>query len=76
MVKVPAASQNEDTLVAKGAGMPRLRGGAGDLVVHVNVVVPKKLSKAQRKMLEDLADSFGERRAYTTLERVRDWLGM
>ena len=76
VVKVPAGAQNNDTLVARGSGMPRQRGGAGDLVVHVNVVVPKKLSKAQRKLLEELAESFGERRSHSTLERVRDWLGM
>ena len=75
-VKVPAASQNEDTLVAKGAGMPRQRGGSGDLVVHVNVVVPKKLSKAQRKLLEELGDSMGERVSRSRLDRVRDWIGM
>jgi len=75
-VKVSAGSQNDQTLVAKGAGMPRQRGGAGDLIVHVNVVVPKKLTKAQRELLEQLADSMGEKRSHSPLERVRDWLGM
>jgi molecular chaperone DnaJ len=75
-VKVSSGAQNNDTLVAKGAGMPRMRGGHGDLVVHVNVVVPTKLSKAQRKLLDELSDSLGERRQHSTLERVRDWLGM
>jgi molecular chaperone DnaJ len=75
-VKVPGGAQNNDTVVAKGAGMPRVRGGHGDLVVHVNVVVPRKLSKAQRKLLEEFSDSLGERRAHSALERVRDWLGM
>jgi DnaJ-class molecular chaperone len=56
--------------------MPRQRGGHGDLVVHVNVTVPKKLSKAQRKLLEELSDSLGEHRSASPLERVRDWLGM
>lgn len=75
-VKVPGGSQNEATLVARGSGMPRQRGGAGDLIVHVNVVVPKRLSKTQRALLEQLADSIGESRAHSPLERVRDWLGM
>jgi molecular chaperone DnaJ len=75
-VKVPAGTQNDDTLTARGAGMPKARGGNGDLVVHVNVVVPRKLSKAQRTLLEELAESFGAHRSHSTLERVRDWLGM
>lgn len=75
-VKVPAGTQNDDTLVARGAGMPRQRGGQGDLIVHANVVVPKKLSKAQRKALEEFAATMGEAHAPSRLERVRDWLGM
>lgn len=75
-VKVGAGAQNGDTVVARGEGMPRMRGGSGDFVVHIDVVVPKKLSKAQRKLLEDLAESFGEKVTHTRLERVRDWLGM
>jgi molecular chaperone DnaJ len=76
MAKVPAGSQNDATVIARGSGMPRQRGGAGDLIVHVNVVVPKRLTKAQRALLEQLAESMGERRSHSPLERVRDWLGM
>ena len=59
-IKVHAGAQNGDVVVAKGAGMPTSRGGFGDLVVHVNIVVPKKLTKEQRKLLEQVADSMGE----------------
>lgn len=75
-VKVGAGTQNDDTLVAKGAGMPRPRGGNGDLLVHVNVVVPTKLNKAQRAILEQLSESIGDKRSQSPLHRVRDWLGM
>lgn len=76
-VKVPAASQNGDTLITRGSGMPRQRGGRGDLVVHVNVVVPRKLSKEQRKLLEQFADSMGDAHAqHSPLDRVRDWFGL
>jgi molecular chaperone DnaJ len=75
-VRIPGGVQNNDTAVAKGAGMPRMRGGHGDLVVHVNIVVPRKLSKAQRKLLEEFAGTMGDRHAQSPLERVRDWLGM
>lgn len=75
-VKVPAGTQNGDTISARGEGMPRQRGGHGDLIVHANVVVPKRLSKTQRKLLEELADSMGESHSSSPLDRVRDWLGL
>jgi molecular chaperone DnaJ len=75
-VRVSSGSQTGDTVVSKGSGMPRQRGGAGDLVVHLNVVVPKKLSKEQRRLLEQFAESMGESRSHSPLEKVRDWLGM
>lgn len=75
-VKIAAAASNGDTVMAKGAGMPRQRGGHGDLVVHINIVVPKKLTKEQRKLLEQLADAMGDSRSHKPLDRVRDWLGM
>jgi molecular chaperone DnaJ len=75
-VKVPAASQNGDTLTVRGAGMPRYRGGSGDLAVHVNVTVPRKLTKEQRKLLEQLAGTMGDVTEHSKLDRVRDWLGL
>lgn len=75
-VKIGASAANGDTVVARGAGMPNSRGGQGDLVVHVNIVVPRKLTKEQRKMVQDLADSLGEKAFHSPLDRVRDWLGM
>jgi molecular chaperone DnaJ len=74
-VKVPAAAQNGDTVVVRGEGMPRQRGGRGDLVIHVNITVPRKVSKEQRKLLEQLAATMGEVTVHSTLDRVRDWLG-
>jgi molecular chaperone DnaJ len=75
-VKVPSGAQNGDTVTVRGQGMPRQRGGRGDLVVHVDVVVPKHLSKAQRKLLEEFAESMGDAQAAPKLSRVRDWLGL
>jgi molecular chaperone DnaJ len=37
---------------------PLRRGRRGDLRVVVNVVVPRKLSREQRRLLEQLADTF------------------
>ncbi len=75
-VKVPAAAQNGDTVVVRGEGMPRQRGGRGDLVVHVNITVPRKVTTEQRKLLEELAATMGDATGHPTpLDRVRDWLG-
>lgn len=76
-VKVPAGVANGDTIVARGEGMTRTRGsGRGDLVLHANIVVPKRLTKEQRALLEQLAESFGDHREPSTLDRIRDWLGV
>ncbi len=55
---VPAGTQPHDTLVLRGEGMPSLRGRhRGDLRVVINVVTPRNLSHAQRKLLEQLNDT-------------------
>ena len=73
-VTVGAAVQNGDTIVVRGEGMPRQRGGSGDLVVHVNITVPRKLTKEQRKLLEQLAATMGDKTAHSTFDRLHDWL--
>lgn len=75
-VDVPAGTQSGDVVRVKGHGMPGLRGGVGDLYVHVRVEVPRKLDKRQRELLRELGESFGTGRGgRTTLERIKDWLG-
>ena len=60
-VRIPEGCQNEQVVRVKGFGMPRFRSEArGDLFVHVNVVVPKKVTKKQRELLEQLAEDMGE----------------
>jgi len=55
-VKVPEGTQPGTTFKVKGKGMPDVSGrGHGDLLVTVQGVTPKKLSKEQRKLLEQLA---------------------
>ncbi len=58
-LEIPAGTQPGATIAIRGAGMPPLRRGRrGDLRVVVNVVVPRKLSREQRRLLEQLADTF------------------
>ena len=54
-LKIPAGTQSGAQFRLKGKGVPT-RGGRGDQIVIVKVVTPKKLSKAQKKLLEELND--------------------
>jgi len=60
-LKVPAGTQPGETLVIRGAGVPRLNGrGRGNLICVVDVAVPRKLSREQKRLLKDLDESFDE----------------
>ncbi len=55
-VKAPKGAQNGARLRLKGQGLPHFKGsGRGDLYVKLNVKVPKRLSKRQKELLEELA---------------------
>jgi len=59
-LRVPAGTQTGEMFVVRGKGVPHLRGGGrGDMVVRVNVVTPKTLSKEQKELLKQLAASMG-----------------
>ncbi|MPZ24380.1 MAG: hypothetical protein GEU28_12790 [Dehalococcoidia bacterium] len=59
-IELKRGTQNGEIIRLKGRGAPRLRGGGrGDMVVHFNVVVPTHLNDDQKKLLRELADSFG-----------------
>ncbi|VXC81392.1 molecular chaperone DnaJ [Sphingomonas sp. AX6] len=52
-IHIPAGIQSGRELRQRGYGMPVLQGrGRGDLVVHVDVEMPRKLSPKQRELLE------------------------
>ena len=60
-LKVPRGTQPGETLVIRGAGVPRLSGrGRGDLICVMEVSVPKKLSREQKRLLRDLDETFDE----------------
>ena len=55
-VKVPEGTQTGTTMRLRHKGMPDVNGrGKGDLFATVQVQTPKKLSKEQRQILEQLA---------------------
>lgn len=60
-IEVPAGVQYGHRISIPGAGVPNIRGiGRGDFHVELEVVVPKKLSKEQRELLEKFAEVSGE----------------
>ena len=74
-VRIPAGCQNEQVVRVKGFGMPRLKSDIrGSMYVHVNVVIPEKITKKQRELLEELADEMGEEVAAprSPLQKLRD----
>ncbi len=57
-VKVGEGTQPGQEIRLRGRGMPHLRGGGrGDLVVHVVVQVPKRLTSEERELLQRLRDA-------------------
>ena len=59
-VKVKAGTEDGTLLRVKGKGAPKLRGsGRGDVLARVRLTVPKKLSKKQRELIEELQKAGG-----------------
>ncbi len=70
-LKVPAGAQPGDTVVLRGKGLPRVqRSGKGDLVVHLQVTVPRKLTAKQRELIQAVVAEEGDRPG--VFRRVRD----
>ena len=61
-VEIKAGTQPGTEIRLKGQGVPHLRrqSSRGDLHVIANVVVPTKLNKRQRELLEEYAKDAGE----------------
>jgi molecular chaperone DnaJ len=61
-LEIPGGTQPGQTFRLKGQGMPVLRrpGRRGDLRVVADVVVPRKLSREQRELLQRLAETTAE----------------
>ena len=70
-VTIKPGFQSGNTIVLKDIGVTRLRGGGrGDLIVHVEVQIPTKLSKDQEELLKALAAARGEDGSTVAVHRV------
>jgi molecular chaperone DnaJ len=57
-LKVPAGTQSGTTMRVRGRGVPAAgKHPAGDLLVTIDVAIPKKLNKEQRTLVERLAST-------------------
>lgn len=55
-IKIRPGTQPSTTVRLVGKGMPHLRGGGqGDLYIKLKVMLPDKLTKAQKKLIEQLS---------------------
>jgi len=53
VLKVPAGTQSGEILRMKGEGIPS-RYGRGDQLVHISVQIPRKITRRQREIIEQL----------------------
>lgn len=58
-ITIPSGTQGGSVLRVKNKGLQEIRGGQGDLYVHVDIEVPKKLSRKQK---ESLKEFYGEKK--------------
>jgi DnaJ-class molecular chaperone len=59
-LKIPSGTEDGKLLRIKGRGAPRLKGaGKGDVLARIRIEVPKKLSKKQRELLDELQKAGG-----------------
>ena len=57
-IKIEAGTQPGRILRLRGKGVPEVNGyGRGDLLVQINVWIPKSLEKEERKVFEKMQDS-------------------
>ena len=65
-LKVPAGTSSSKKLRLSGRGLPKPRGGAGDLIAVAQVVVPPELNDSELALFRQLADQsdFNPRRHF------------
>jgi molecular chaperone DnaJ len=74
---IPEGTQNGTQLKIKGKGIPEVQGkGRGDLIVHIDVRIPVKLTRDQRRIFEELEDTLpvdNDPHEKGLLDKVKDY---
>ena len=72
-VEIKEGTQSGATVTLKGLGVTKLRGsGRGDLIVHIEVVIPSKLNKEQAELMRKFANSRNEDGSKVQIHRKND----
>jgi molecular chaperone DnaJ len=79
-LEIPEGTQSGQIFRQKGKGLPNPQGGHGDLYVSIGVIVPSKLSRDQRRLLEQLGHSLKvenkpAERSSSFFDKVKDIFG-
>jgi molecular chaperone DnaJ len=80
-LKIPEGTQSGAVFRIKGHGLPDPRGGGkGDLYYHVRVLTPSKLTREQRKLMEQLGTTLKvenkpAERGSSFFDKVKDIFG-
>ncbi len=57
-LKIPAGTKHKTKMRLSGHGLPHMHGkGQGDLYVRIHIKMPKRLSKKQKGLIEQLAET-------------------
>lgn len=77
---IPEGTQSGQIFRKKGKGLPDPHGGRGDLYVNIRVVVPSKLTREQRRTLEQLGETMKvenkpAERSSSFFDKVKDIFG-
>ncbi len=76
-LEIPEGTQSATEMRVKGKGVAEVQGrGRGDLVVHIVVKIPTRLTKEQRKVFEQLEDTLpvnNEPHEKGLLDKVKDY---
>ena len=78
MIKIPPGTQSGDVFRLRGKGMPDVRlAGLGDMLVQVNIEVPKQVTEEEEELLRQLAELEHKNVAparKSFIEQVKDYL--
>jgi molecular chaperone DnaJ len=79
VIRIPEGAQAGAQFKLRSLGVPELNSrGRGDLYVHVDVQIPKKLTREQRRHFEELRNLLPTDNApheKSVFEKVRDFFG-